>query len=260
MEISTAKIEKIANLYNQPTRYCYELRKLGKNMVTEAERKQILTFIPTNLEFMGLKMDVLKKIAKKTTINCKDDVNECFTLLKTLWSDATREGRQIAAEVLALLSKKYPEQCFEFIQDRLHHIGDWELCDRLACMSMKQLIKNDYEKYKKLIPIWIQSENLWVRRFGTVCLVTISHLKHPDTTYILKSLDRVMDDSEYYVKKSVGWVLREVTKYYDPDIAYRFMRKYAKSDNKDTKWIVRDGSEKLDAKLREKILGILKSN
>jgi 3-methyladenine DNA glycosylase AlkD len=258
MEIPENKIEALANLYYQPTRYCFELRKLGEKMVTEEERKQILVFIPTNLKFLGMKMPDLKKIANKTTKLCIDRPEILFKLLEILWNDATREGRQISAEILVKTSSKYPEKTFEFIEKRLTHIGDWELCDRLACMSIKKLLKNDFAKFNKLISMWIEDENLWVRRFGTVCLVTLAHLGHPDTSYITKNLEKVMEDREYYVKKSVGWVLRELTKYYDPEIAYKFMLKHTRTENKDTKWILRDGSEKLSDEKRQKILKRLK--
>jgi 3-methyladenine DNA glycosylase AlkD len=202
----------------------------------------------------------LKKIASETVKMCKDRKEIIFELITKLWSDATREGRQICAEILVKTSGKYPEETFEFIQKRITQIGDWEICDRLACMSIKKLLKNDFSKFKNLIPQWIAHENLWVRRFGTVCLVTLTFLGHPSTDYITKNLAKVMDDREYYVKKSAGWVLRELTKHYDPKIAYNFMVKYCKTENKDTKWILRDGSEKLSKELRQKILDKLKKN
>ena len=258
MEIPNNKIEELAKLYNQPTRYCFELRKLGRKMVTEEERKRILVFVPTNLHFMGIRMPFLKKIALKTDSRCKDNKERTFTLLNAIWSDATWDGRQICAEILKKNASKYPEECFEFIEKRISHIGDWGICDKLACESMKKLLKNDFPKFKDRIPQWIQDENLWVRRFGTVCLVTLTHLGHPDTSYITKNLERIMDDEAYYVKKSAGWVLRELTKQYDPEIAYKFMLKHSKTDNKTTKWILRDGSEKLDEKKRQRLLKRLK--
>jgi len=258
MEIPESKIKALAKLWNKPTRYCYELRKLGRRMVTEDERKQILKFIPTNLHFMGIKVPALKKIASETAKLCKNEKEKTFALLKEVWDDGTREGRQINAEILEKISPKYPEEAFEFIQKRLQHIGDWELCDRLACVSMRKLLKNDFAKFKNLIPQWMESENLWIRRFGTVCLVTLTLLRHSDTKYILNNLKKVMDDEEYYVKKSAGWVLRETTKRYDEDIAYKFMLKHSKTQDKNTKWILRDGSEKLSDEKRKKILAKLK--
>jgi len=207
---------------------------------------------------MGIKVPDLKKIASETVKLCKDEKGKAFALLESIWSDGTREGRQISAEILGKISSKYPEEAFEFIQKRLKHIGDWELCDRLACVSMRNLLKNDFAKFKKLIPAWIGSENLWIRRFGTVCLVTLTHLGHSSTEYIIKNLEKVMKDEEYYVKKSAGWVLRELTKHYDPEIAYKFMLKYSKTQDKNTKWILRDGSEKLSEEKRNKILRNLK--
>ena len=143
MEIPANKIKALAKLYNQPTRYCFELRKLGKKMVTEEERRRILVFVPTTLHFMGIRMPFLKKIASETTKLCKDNKEKTFALLNELWKDAVYDGRMICAEILKGLSSKYPEECFKFIETRLTHIGDWGICDKLACESMKKLLKNN---------------------------------------------------------------------------------------------------------------------
>ena len=66
-----------------------------------------------------------------------------------------------------------------------------------------------------------------------------------------------MMDKDKDIKKAVSWILREITKK-NPEEVAQFLIKWAKANqNKDTRWIIKDGMIKLNKDEQEKILGYL---
>jgi 3-methyladenine DNA glycosylase AlkD len=105
-----------------------------------------------------------------------------------------------------------------------------------------QTIK-DPETTLELSGRWINSSDLWTKRFGVVALRAFK--KAPITKKVFELLDRVMSDDEHYIKKAVGWILREISKQ-DPMRVYEYLMCYASEGaDKATRWIIKDGMKKL---------------
>jgi len=65
-----------------------------------------------------------------------------------------------------------------------------------------------------------------------------------------------MKEEDKDVKKAIGWALREVTKK-DPKSVFEFLKNWAKVDDKNTKWIIKEGMKKLARKEQEKLESLL---
>lgn len=61
-----------------------------------------------------------------------------------------------------------------------------------------------------------------------------------------------MREKDRDVKKAISWALREVTKK-DPKPVFEFLQKWAQVDDKNTKWIIREGMKKLSHEKQEKL-------
>jgi len=61
-----------------------------------------------------------------------------------------------------------------------------------------------------------------------------------------------MKEEDKDVKKAIGWALREITKK-DPESVLEFLQKWSKVEDKNTKWIIKEGMKKLSNKEQEKL-------
>ena len=68
----------------------------------------------------------------------------------------------------------------------------------------------------------------------------------------LELLDEAMKEEDKDVKKAIGWALREITKK-DPESVFEFLQKWSKVEDKNTKWIRKEGMKKLSNKEQEKL-------
>jgi 3-methyladenine DNA glycosylase AlkD len=76
---------------------------------------------------------------------------------------------------------------------------------------------------------WNKSKNLWDRRQSIVSLLYFSRTKKVVLPYekIIKFIDKLLDDREYYVQKAVGWALKELYQVY-PKETLKYLEKNIK--------------------------------
>ena len=61
-----------------------------------------------------------------------------------------------------------------------------------------------------------------------------------------------MKEEDKDVQKAVGWALREITKK-DPTSTFKFLERWTKVKNKNTKRIIKEGMKKLSKDEQEKL-------
>jgi 3-methyladenine DNA glycosylase AlkD len=108
-------------------------------------------------------------------------------------------------------------------------VDDWGLCDALAKIYTNILVVLPDEVYGQLKK-WNNDDNLWKRRQSVVSLLYYSRTKkkHPSFEKIIKLVNPLLGDREYYVQKGVGWTLRELYNVY-PGKALLYFKKNIKA-------------------------------
>jgi len=91
---------------------------------------------------------------------------------------------------------------------------------------------------------WLKSRKKWIRRLAVATIPPYIRAKKTEAKNCLEFLDKTMLEEDKDVKKAIGWALREITKK-DEQAVYEFLKKWAKVNNKNTKWIIREGMKKL---------------
>ncbi len=102
----------------------------------------------------------------------------------------------------------------------------WEHSDDLSKIFAQVLEENP----KWILPVykeWNQSENLWKRRQSIVGLLEYSSKRKKVLPFkeLIAYIKPLLNDSEYYVQKGIGWTLREIYNVY-PQETIAFLDKY----------------------------------
>lgn len=181
-----------------------DIQKILKENIDPEYKQFLVAMIPTSRKVFGVRMPVINELVKEF----KDGG---IPLVEILWKNGTHEERLIAAKILGKHAKKNPDKTLQLVYDYSNDLYDWAICDTLAMQSLKPLV----EKYKK--EIWqisdelIVSKNEWQRRFALV--VIEYYCRYPeDHTRIKKQIAKVKNNQEFYVKKAVKWLERELIK------------------------------------------------
>lgn len=175
-----------------------------KNNATPAAKSAALKFVPDAKKVYGVRTPVINEMAKKYK-------NGGFELVKELWSYGAFEERILAAKMLGVISKKNPDLAVQLVTVFSKDISDWAVCDAIGMQSLKPIAKAKQKEIFALSSRLLVSKNLWKRRLSLVIIEVYTKDKTLHNE-ILKRIKVLETDEEYYVKKAVAWLKRNIMK------------------------------------------------
>ena len=170
----------------------------------EKAKGAVRKFIPTSQHVYGVRLPLLNQIAKEHR-------EGGFELAEALWKSGAFEEKLLAAKLLGSSCKKDPDRALTLAKTFAAQISDWAVCDTLGMQGVKGIA---LEKQIELFA-WsnklVKSRNLWERRLSLVLLTHFVKDRN-SRTQIEKTLARLGDDKEHYVRKAVEWLQNDLRK------------------------------------------------
>lgn len=201
--------------------------------------------IPGARKCFGVSFPLQDIIAQEISKFKVSKIEQIFSLLKCLWLSDSLEAQIITSKILSKIGRKEPEKTLIFIKSLLNNINNWAVCDTLATQGLRGIINKIGEEILPLAIQNIKGKNKWIKRFDVVTIVELTHnkkLKIPKRVFnIIKPL-MTAEDSD--IKKAIAWALREISKK-EPEMVKNFLKEYQNSQDKNTQWIIKQGSKKL---------------
>jgi 3-methyladenine DNA glycosylase AlkD len=175
-----------------------------KEQSTPEAKAAALKFVPNAEKIYGIRTPVLNLMAKKYR-------EGGFDLVKELWNSGAFEEKLLAGKLLNMICKKDPMLALKLVTEFTKDISDWAVCDCIGMQSLKPVAKKIQHEIFELSAILIKSKNHWERRLSLVIIevFTKDRSLHP---VIMKRVNLLESDEEYYVKKAVAWIKRNLKK------------------------------------------------
>jgi 3-methyladenine DNA glycosylase AlkD len=223
---------------------------IAQNIIEEIEQQKDLekgTLIAGYMKtsdhlYMGVLVPDIRRTAKKHIKNVP--VEDLIPVMKELWKERVFEHRLAAIQIMEKYSEKGDiDTAFDLISEMVDSLDTWAMIDPLCIVCQGNLIIRDRSVEEKWVS-WRKSENIWKRRATVLPYVHLSKkTKHkPEyNTMILRAMKPHLSDSEFFVGKAVGWVLRELSKR-EPELVRSFIDEHKE---KMSKLSIREGSKKL---------------
>ena len=163
-----------------------------------------LKFVPNAEKVYGIRTPVLNVIAKKYKAHG-------FNLVKELWNSGAFEEKLLAAKLLNVICRKDPALSLKLVTGFSKDISHWAVCDAIGMQSLKPVSKQIQKEIFALSAKLVNSESLWERRLSLVIIevFTKDRSLHPE---IMKRVEVLENDEEYYVRKAVAWIRRNFEK------------------------------------------------
>lgn len=181
-----------------------KIRKILKSKISPEAKKGWVRFVPSGDKILGVRVPKLNEIIKE--IKEPD-----FKLAEELWKSGILEEKIMAAKILGKICEKNPKKTLRLAEKFSKDISDWAVCDTLGTQGIKKIAQTEQKNIFKLSRKLVLSKNIWQRRFGLVLLVNFAKDKNLKKD-IQKIIKRIENDKEYYVKKAVIWLKKEIKK------------------------------------------------
>ncbi len=160
--------------------------------------------IPGKDNILGVRLDLLRKIAKKEAKNNAKDFLQ--NIGNKYFEEVMLKGMVIAFSNISFDKK------LVYIEKFIPEIDNWSVCDSF-CSALKKDIENNKENMFKFISKYFSSQKEFEVRFAYVTLLRY----YVNDNYI----DRVFDCADllisdaYYAKMSLAWLLAETAAKYE---------------------------------------------
>ena len=186
--------------------------KILKGNADEEYRKGSEIPMPPKLKVIGVRVPVLRKIAKEWLVQNKEiDEVEFVSLLQELWSRPIFEMRSLALELLIANKKVLKKFDWSVAESWLSDVDNWAHCDFLSCNIFGFLVLWDQTHLMRL-RVWGRDSNKWFQRAGIVSTLQLIRKKEIEAEEVLAMIDQVIDNKDPMVQKAISWVLRELVR------------------------------------------------
>ena len=184
-----------------------ELKAIQQELKAKAKPENVAFFskmVPGKQKIYGVKTPELSAIAKAYK-------QHGFELAEELWHSGALEEKIIAVKMLETTGKKDPERLLKLLQRFANGIDNWAVCDAAGMQMVRSIVKTHREEIFSIATKYNSSTNPWKRRLSLVLVewYTRDASAHPAIKKLVKALE---DDDEYYVKKAVQWIKRNLAK------------------------------------------------
>lgn len=150
--------------------------------------------------FLGIRMPVLRKLAKELINTPLDDAVE-------LLQSPFHEARMLALLIWVYQAKRGDNSLplYRTYLANAAKINNWDLADVTAAQIVGTHL---LERSRKPLYKLAKSKSLWERRIAIIS--TFHFIRQNDFTDTLAIADLLLNDPEDLMHKAVGWMLREI--------------------------------------------------
>jgi len=135
---------------------------------------------------------------------------ELVALVQALWSRRVHERRMAAAALLEAYPALVGPADLVVLKRLVRESKTWALVDVLAGDVIGQLLVRHPQAESRL-DRWAVDRDFWVRR--AALLAMLEPLKHGAAFRRFAGYaDGMLDETEFFIRKAIGWVLRETGK------------------------------------------------
>ncbi|MGA2036869.1 MAG: DNA alkylation repair protein [Acidimicrobiales bacterium] len=195
-----------------------ELRSLGTPERAQHEK----AYLKSELEHYGVSVPAVRAVAKKVASKYPAlNHEELIELVNALWATPVHERRMITVELLDLHGDLLEPSDTAVLERLLRDSRTWALVDGLAASVMGQLV----DRHQGMGPVldrWARDDDFWIRRAALLALLVPLRRGKGDFERFSKYADLMLDEGEFFIRKAIGWVLRDTAKK-RPDLVYRWL-------------------------------------
>lgn len=195
-----------------------ELRAQGNARVglgQQADREKHIPDPPgpaIKLEYLGVRVPVVRSTTKAALrAHPIADRHELIALAERLWDAGVYDLRLAAIDALRVHIELLEAGDFRTLERFVREAQTWALLDTLSISVLGPLV----ERYPELVSTldrWAEDEDFWVRRQAMLALLPALRRGGGDFERFAGYADAMLDEHEFFIRKVIGWVLREVSK------------------------------------------------
>jgi 3-methyladenine DNA glycosylase AlkD len=184
------------------------LRRLGTPERAAGEK----AYLKTELECAGVTLpDLRAEIRSCCQGRPALTHDELVATVRALWARPLFDCRQAAVLLLQRDTGLLGPADAGLLEELLRNSGTWALVDALAA-DVAGDIAARYPQMAATLDRWAADEDFWLRRSALLALLKPLRQGAGDFERFAGYADAMLEEKEFFIRKAIGWVLRETGK------------------------------------------------
>jgi 3-methyladenine DNA glycosylase AlkD len=183
------------------------LRALGTRERAEHERR----YLKSELEHHGATVWQIDREVKAFAKENRDLPHaELVALVEALWAKPVHERRMAAARLLEAYPELVAPSDLPLLERFIRESKTWAYVDGLAANVLGELLVR-FPRTAPKLDRWARDSDFWIRRSALLAQIKPLKAGAPFARFG-RYADAMLDEKEFFIRKAIGWVLRETAK------------------------------------------------
>ena len=185
-----------------------QLRAVATPERADHERR----YLKSDLTFVGATVWQIQAAVKEVEREHRDaDHRDLVALVEALWAAPVHERRMAAVMALELYGRLLGVDDLPLIERLVRESRTWALVDGLAGDVLGELVRRHPAHVSPVMNRWATDADFWVRRASLLAELRPIRLGATMERFLNRA-DSMLDEKEFFIRKAIGWVLREAGK------------------------------------------------
>lgn len=194
-----------------------ELRDALMAVAVHENAAPMSKYMRDQFEFLGVKSQPRKALSKPFFAAAKTaSTDDLIAFVDACWAEPEREFQYVGCELLRREAKRFEPERLDDLARYVTTGSWWDTVDALAAHPVGTLVRN-YPELAKTMDVWIDDEDFWLAR--TAILHQLRYKAATDTDRLFSYVDARAADTEFFIRKALGWALREYAKVEPDEVA-----------------------------------------
>lgn len=205
-------------------------------------------YLKSDLTFLGATVWQTERVVKDHLAGRHLTHDDAVDLAVELWSVAVFERRTAAVMILKRSASVLTAADLSLLERFVRESRTWALVDGLAGDVVGRIVEADPGRAAPVLDRWARDPDFWVRRASLLGELRGLRTGAPLDRFVARA-DPMLEEREFFIRKAIGWILREVSKK-RPDLTFVFLRENL---GKVSGLTLREGAKYLPASQRREL-------
>jgi 3-methyladenine DNA glycosylase AlkD len=170
-------------------------------------------YMRNQFAFVGIQSPTRRSLAREVLAGREPPTErELVRLARACWKRPEREYQYFACDYVAKYAEKCSPRLLGDLRWLITHKSWWDTVDALA-KAVGELVRV-HDVLRADMDEWIDDENVWTARVAIIH--QLGFKTNTDVERLFDYCTRRATDTEFFIRKAIGWALREYAKT-DPD-------------------------------------------
>jgi 3-methyladenine DNA glycosylase AlkD len=216
---------------------------------TAARAKHDRAYLKSDLRFYGARVPEIRRAGADFSRSHPNLTRaELRVIVDALYATDWHEYRSVSIALLARHATLLREADLPWLAGLVRRSDTWAHVDWLAADVIGGVVERDPAGLRHL-SVWAKDASFWVRRTALLAQLRVLSRGAGDFDLFARLAAGMLDEREFFIRKAIGWILREVSKK-RPELVYGFLHDHRE---RVSSLSLQEGAKYLPAGMRTKL-------